>query len=246
MKQWSNTRRLSLCALFVAISIVCKYVLEIYITESFRLGFSHIPIFLSSFVVGPVWGGVIGGITDFVGYLLRPMGPYHFGFCFTNILMGVLPFVFVKAIEKLFNQKHLHKTLGIIFTGCYALTFVFLYWYHTLTLPVVLMACGLYVYLAVGYLIVQRCLKKQAVLLGINIAALYFSLALTHIITSILLNGYFLSQLYGAALLAMLPLRILKTLVLIPIDTYLVSVLAGVMVKNKVLQGKEISHGSQN
>lgn len=240
------TRTVSLCALFIALSIVFKYALELYITESFRIGFSHIPIILASFVVGPVFGGFVGGLTDFVGYLLRPMGPYHFGFCFSNILIGVLPYVIVKGLSGFARKKNGELLMGGVFCCVYILGFVYFYLKELITPVEGVFAALLFIYLVAGYFLVRHYQNNKVLLLSTNISILYFALALTHIVTSILLNSYFLADLFGSGVLAILPLRILKTLVLIPIDTYIMVFVGDLIIKKKILNEKGEYHGSKN
>lgn len=61
---------------------------------------SYVPIMFSGFVFGPVWGAVVGAVSDLLGAFLMPQGAYFFGFTLTNALVGasagLLAFIFRK------------------------------------------------------------------------------------------------------------------------------------------------------
>lgn len=85
---------ISSCAIFVALNFILSR-LAIYIplfgSNSFRLSLTAVPIIISSFILGPIYGGIVGGLGDLIGALLFPAGPYFFGFTFDSILLGVFP-----------------------------------------------------------------------------------------------------------------------------------------------------------
>ena len=62
-----NVRGLVVMAMLAAVSIVLTRLLVIYITNSIRISFGNIPIMLAGFWFGPIWGLVVGFVTDFVG-----------------------------------------------------------------------------------------------------------------------------------------------------------------------------------
>ena len=55
---------------------------------------------------GPVWGAVAGGLADFIGAVLFPIGPYFPGFTLTNALIGL--------VFGLFLRRRTSGTAGIV------------------------------------------------------------------------------------------------------------------------------------
>lgn len=49
------------------------------------------PIILSGFLLGPGYGAMVGAVSDILGYLLYPAGPFFPGFTLTQALTGALP-----------------------------------------------------------------------------------------------------------------------------------------------------------
>lgn len=83
----SMVRMLAHVGLLVALEIVLTRFLSIN-TLSVRIGFGFLPMALAGMLYGPLWGTVTGGLSDFLGAILFPMGPYFPGFTLTAMLMG--------------------------------------------------------------------------------------------------------------------------------------------------------------
>lgn len=67
------------------------------------IGVSFIPVMICSLLFGPLWGGICGGLADFVGAIFFPFGPYFPGFTATAFLSGVfygLPLILSKKSSK--------------------------------------------------------------------------------------------------------------------------------------------------
>ena len=102
-KSRNSLQRLVLVSLFAALSIVFGKILKISIGDSIRLSFENLPIILSSFVLGPVFGGIVGGIADIigcilVGYAINPI------ITLASILMGVIPYFAMLIAKELPNS----------------------------------------------------------------------------------------------------------------------------------------------
>ena len=86
-KSFSKTATLTTCALLTAMAVIMARVLGIPLSESARISFETIPIFLAGMLFGPVAGVLVGFISDLIGSLMS------FGFnpilCITPILVGL-------------------------------------------------------------------------------------------------------------------------------------------------------------
>lgn len=85
----SRIQTMVLVALLVAIEIVLSRFCSIA-TPFVKIGFGFIPIAVCGMLFGPVWAGVAGGLADFVGAILFPIGTYFPGFTVSAILTGVI------------------------------------------------------------------------------------------------------------------------------------------------------------
>lgn len=85
----NKTRKILLCALFIASTIVLGRILSIR-TPILTIGFSFVPIMLGAIILGPKYSTFISTISDIIGALLFPSGSYFFGFTITAFLTGLI------------------------------------------------------------------------------------------------------------------------------------------------------------
>jgi ECF transporter S component (folate family) len=138
-------------ALLTAMNTVLGY-FTIMVGNFLKIGFSYLTLAVAGFLYGPVIGGILGGLSDILNYVIKPTGPFFPGFTFNAILSG------------------------------------FIY--------------GLILY------------KKPVSLLRVFLTKL-----LLVIIVDLILTTTWLSILYGEAFIVLLPMRALKNLIMLPIDT---------------------------
>ncbi|HBK85547.1 MAG TPA: ECF transporter S component, partial [Firmicutes bacterium] len=73
-------RRITISAVFLSISLVLKTAFSFYIPmfgqNGINVGISGIFSIMPSILFGPVYGAVVSGLSDILGYLLKPMGAY--------------------------------------------------------------------------------------------------------------------------------------------------------------------------
>lgn len=73
-------RRITISAVFLSISLVLKTAFSFHIPmfgeNGISVGISGIFSIMPSILFGPVYGAVVSGLSDFLGYLLKPMGAY--------------------------------------------------------------------------------------------------------------------------------------------------------------------------
>ncbi len=48
------------------------------------------PVFIAAYLYGPIGGAVVGGIADFIGAILFPIGAYFPGFTLTCVITGAV------------------------------------------------------------------------------------------------------------------------------------------------------------
>lgn len=55
-----------------------------------KVGFAFVPLAVAAFLYGPAAGALVGGLSDFLGAVLFPIGPYFPGFTLTAALTGIV------------------------------------------------------------------------------------------------------------------------------------------------------------
>lgn len=86
----NKTKKITLTALFIALAVVLRTFATVFLFGTTKFGFSFLPIVLSSAVLGTVYGGIVGGASDVVGYLIKPDGAFFPGFTISAILKGII------------------------------------------------------------------------------------------------------------------------------------------------------------
>lgn len=153
MKKLVNVRIITTAGMLLAAAVVLGF-FKIPITQVAEIRLQFLPVAAAGMLLGPFWGGVTGALSDILGYMVRPTGPFFPGFMVSAAIQGVI--------------------YGLILHGKEAS--------------------------------IRRILLSQAVdLISVN----FF------------LNSLWLSMLYGQGFLAVFTARIIKNLVMFPINTFL-------------------------
>lgn len=152
LHELSTTKNLVLCGLMAALAIILGTFASISVGPYIKIGFSSIPNRIVDCLFGPVVGCMFGGALDLLKFLVKPDGPFFFGFTFDAMLAG------------------------------------FLY----------------------GIILYKKPLKWQRVL-----AAEFVN----KLIVNCGFNTLWISILYGKGFFVLFPARILKNLIMLPIDT---------------------------
>lgn len=75
-----NLRRVTVSALLLSIALVLKTTMSIYIPlfgeNGMSVGISGIFSMLPALLFGPVYGAIVAGLSDLLGYVLKPAGAY--------------------------------------------------------------------------------------------------------------------------------------------------------------------------
>lgn len=85
--------------MLVALEVVLNRFLSIN-TFGLKIGFSFVPIVFAAIFFGPLTAGVIYAVSDFIGAVLFPIGPYFPGFTVSAALMGIIYGIFLYGKEK--------------------------------------------------------------------------------------------------------------------------------------------------
>lgn len=89
MKKKITTDAIVYSGIFIALEIVLNRFCSIN-TMGLKIGFGFVPIVLAAIVSGPVQAAVIYGLSDLIGAILFPIGPYFPGFTVCAAAMGAV------------------------------------------------------------------------------------------------------------------------------------------------------------
>ncbi len=92
-KKTLPTQMLVIVAMMVALHIVLSRFVSIN-AWNMKIGLAFLPVFITAYLYGPWAAMIVGGLGDFLGAILFPIGPYFPGFtlncALTGLVMGLL------------------------------------------------------------------------------------------------------------------------------------------------------------
>lgn len=228
--------------LFISMSLVLKVIFELYIPiggiPALRINFASIPIMLSGMILGPFAGFLTGAAADIINFIVKPGGPFFPGFTLVSGLSGFLPGLIFKYVKRDIN----YNLLNTIFISLLSLGFVSVFIANgLLTFDNGVMYGGnplspLYI---VGFFLLVAIYLVIPIKLGsssenLSMKKIVFTVSATQLITSIILNTYFLYILYGIGIMVTLPARILTNFFMIPLYSMIIGAILNAV--NKVLK----------
>ncbi|MBF7096891.1 folate family ECF transporter S component [Alkalibacter mobilis] len=225
--------------LFTAISVVLKLLFEVYIPlagfSSLRVNFTTVPIVMSGMIFGPVAGLITGAISDILCYVIKPGGPYFPGFTISSALTGWIPGMIFYLIRKYKNKDINFNFLNIVSVFSLATIILgVLIFQNNLGLEngkVILLGTELssffvvlYALIVVGFAAVPLVYaKNKSENTGIyGLDKIFFTVTLTQIVTSLILNTWFLSMMFDQGFIVFLPGRLITNFVLIPLFSLII------------------------
>ena len=99
-----SSHQITTMGLLIALSIILTRIASLRIAiggvEGIRIGFGGLPIILGGLLFGPLSGGLVGAISDLLGYFINPMGVFMPHFTLTSALTGIIPALVLKLSQK--------------------------------------------------------------------------------------------------------------------------------------------------
>ena len=102
----TTTLQLTFAAMFAALAVVLSiHPFTFYLTQSIRITFREVPIYLCSVTLGPVLGGICSFIADLCGTLISSSGnAWNPLFALNAVLIGVIPGILFRILEPLIKR----------------------------------------------------------------------------------------------------------------------------------------------
>ena len=109
----ANLKKLVLSAVFLSLSLSIQFVfpnfyIPLFGQDGIKIGFSGIFSIMPSILFGPLYGAITSGLSDLLGYLLRPSGAYLPQMTLIIALGGA-----IRGFTWLFLKKRNEKTIRI-------------------------------------------------------------------------------------------------------------------------------------
>ncbi len=88
-KSKNGVVKLVVCGMMIAVDVVLARLASLNTTTE-RLGLSLFAVAIVAYLYGPVAALVVHGLSDVIGALLFPNGPYFLGFTVTAVMIGLI------------------------------------------------------------------------------------------------------------------------------------------------------------
>ncbi len=86
----SRTQTVTTAGLLLAIQMLLSSYGVIEVSDSLKISLAHLAVAPTAILFGPVVAGLQGALSDLLGFLLKPSGPYFPGFTLSAALLGVV------------------------------------------------------------------------------------------------------------------------------------------------------------
>lgn len=128
-----TVRKLTFAGMFAALAALLSiYPFTFYLPDFSRITFREIPIFLCSFTLGPVWGGLCALVSDLIGTFISNSGnAWNPLFALSAVLSGVLPGVLFRYLFRK-EKLTLAITLSIVPVNIAVSLFLTTFWFQLL------------------------------------------------------------------------------------------------------------------
>lgn len=99
-----SSHKITTMGFLIALSIILTRIASLRVAiggvEGIRIGLGKLPIILGGIVFGPLAGGLIGALSDLLGYFINPIGAYVPHFTLTSALTGIIPATILILMRK--------------------------------------------------------------------------------------------------------------------------------------------------
>ena len=82
-------QRLTISAMLLAISVIFGF-FKIPLSQVSEIRLQFLPVAMEGMLFGPLYGGIVGGLSDILCYIARPTGPFFPGFTISAVIQGII------------------------------------------------------------------------------------------------------------------------------------------------------------
>ena len=236
-KSMLTTQKLVTVSLLTALSIVLARVFGLLVPiagfPALKINFSNIPLIFTGIVYGPAAGFMAGAVSDVIGYMINPQGGAFFpGFTLSTALAGAVPGIIYNYVMK----REYSKKINFNFVNAFFIIIITSGLYYAFSAKGVIELSGGFIYngekMPAGVIVLILAVLAAYITLPFYLSKsikadnslysfdkLYFTVSITQIVTSLLLNTYFISVLFSKGFMVFIPARIVTNYIMIPLFT---------------------------
>ncbi|MCX5774764.1 MAG: folate family ECF transporter S component [Firmicutes bacterium] len=123
----SPVLKITTAAMLMCLAIIFTRLIVIDIPPFIRIGIGAVPVIFASVILGPIYGGVIGALSDILGFFLFPhtAAIYTPFVTISGILLGVIPYFIFALTKKLRYQKKPWPLSYLLMTTVWVFLFIY-------------------------------------------------------------------------------------------------------------------------
>ena len=106
----SNLKKTILAGLLIAVGVILNRFISIK-TPILNISLTFIPYMLSGILLGPWWAMISAGMTDLIGALLFPFGPYFVGYTISALIAGLVYGLLLYRKKQMSRKKFLVRLI---------------------------------------------------------------------------------------------------------------------------------------
>ncbi len=256
MPKLNQIQKITLGGLFLALIIILTRFLSfqnIPVIPFVRISIGPSLIIFGSLLFGPIYGGIIGGLSDILGIVLVPNAlGYGINPWFTVIysLLGIFPWCIYKLIKMIKNEKILYILSVSLMSSLFIFLTIFLIFNSDITLfskdyhfewYIKLIIIGgtfiLSLLTAIALLIINIFFKKKYKTNNISINQIAFVSIASQLVVLLILNSIVKAFNFGTDYLVVFFSQSIVFFINIILDTVVISLLT--LLINKFLKGRD-------
>lgn len=81
--------RLTISAMMLALSVIFGF-FKIPLSQVSEIRLQFLPVAAEGILFGPLYGGIVGGLSDILCYIVRPTGAFFPGFTVSAVIQGII------------------------------------------------------------------------------------------------------------------------------------------------------------
>lgn len=121
-KALKKVKTIVMTALLIALGIILGQ-FSIQVTPTTKIGISFVATQLTATLFGPVVGGIMGGVSDILKFIIKPTGPFLIGFTISAILgpmiYGIMLYKKKLTFLRILLSKAVVAVLINLLLGCF-------------------------------------------------------------------------------------------------------------------------------
>ncbi|MDO5378626.1 MAG: folate family ECF transporter S component [Clostridia bacterium] len=112
-----RTRTLTTAGILLAIQMVLSSYGVIEVSDSLKISLAHLALAPTAMLFGPIVAGMQGALSDILGFIIKPTGPYFPGFTLSAMLGGIVYGMMFYKTERRLWQVIAARLIIVVFVN---------------------------------------------------------------------------------------------------------------------------------